>query len=132
MNAIEVVCAVISDDQGRMLIGKRRSKVADGIWEFPGGKVENHETKEAACIREIKEELSLDIVTDGLLLMFTDTAFEPHVHVNAYKAHIIGGTLSLHAHSEYAWVSVEQLDQYRFQAADCVLLELLRTSAVSH
>lgn len=131
MKAIEVVCAVIGDDQGRMLIGKRRSKIADGIWEFPGGKVESHETKEAACIREIKEELSLDIVTDGLLLMFTDTSFEPHVHISAYKAHIIGGTLSLHAHSEYAWVKAEQLDQYRFQAADCVLLDLLQTHIVS-
>lgn len=130
MKTIEVVCAVIRDDQGRLLIAKRSAKVANGIWEFPGGKVEANETKEAACIREIKEELSLDIVTDGLLLTLMDTAFEPHVHVSAYLAHIIAGTISLHVHSEYVWVTAECLDQYHFQKADRVLLDHLQKQAI--
>ena len=79
MDAIDVVCAVITNDQGQVFIGKRKSMVSDGIWEFPGGKVENNETKEQALIREIQEELNVEIVIDAFLMDFIDSAFEPQV-----------------------------------------------------
>ena len=56
MKKLDVVCAVIENDEKKLLIAKRNSKVADGIWEFAGGKVEAGETYEAACIRECREE----------------------------------------------------------------------------
>ena len=50
---------IIENAEKRLLIAKRNSKVADGIWEFPGGKIEEGETPQEALIREIREELGL-------------------------------------------------------------------------
>ena len=59
---INVVAAVIRDEEGRILITQRNLKKAQGgLWEFPGGKIESEETKEHAIVREIKEELDVDI-----------------------------------------------------------------------
>lgn len=126
MKKIEVVCAVLHDQSGRVLIAQRRSVTADGVWEFPGGKVEADESKEAACIREIKEELDVDIVVDEFLCEFDDVAFDPIVHVSAFRSHIVEGSVCFHAHYQGKWVTIQELDAYHFQAADEPLLTLLR------
>jgi len=59
---ISVAVAIIVDDQQRFLITRRPDHVSHGgCWEFPGGKLEEHETAEAALIREIKEEIDLEV-----------------------------------------------------------------------
>lgn len=127
MNAIEVVCAIIQNEHGEVWIGCRKSKVAVGIWEFPGGKVEPNETKEEACIREIKEELSCEIAIDDFLMDLLDEAFTPAVHLYAYLAHIIQGEPQLHAHKEGKWVMPQALYAYAFQDADRPLLDMVHT-----
>ncbi len=129
MNRIEVVCVVLLDKTGRALIAQRRSAIANGIWEFPGGKVEAGESKKAACIREIREELGVEIVVDGFLCEFDDNGFDPIVHVSAYRGHIVSGSICFHAHHQGKWVSMEELSDYHFQAADEALLTLLRHQA---
>lgn len=127
MDVIDVVCAVITNDQGQVFIGKRKSMVSDGIWEFPGGKVENNETKEQALIREIQEELNVEIVIDAFLMDFIDSAFEPQVHVFAFQAHIVSGTMEFHAHKEGKWIPVSDVFRYKFQEADHCLLCFLQS-----
>ena len=57
---ISVVCAIIEDEAGRYLLAKRpEGKCLGGFWEFPGGKLEQGETIEAALIRELQEELGI-------------------------------------------------------------------------
>ena len=59
---IDVVAAVIQNEEGKILIAQRNLKKSQGgLWEFPGGKIEPNETKEEAIIREIKEEMDIDI-----------------------------------------------------------------------
>ena len=61
---INVVAAVIQNEEGKILIAQRNLKKSQGgLWEFPGGKIEPNETKEEAIIREIKEEMDIDIET---------------------------------------------------------------------
>lgn len=129
MKKLDVVCAVIQNDENKLFIAKRKSNVADGIWEFPGGKVEARETREAACIRECKEELHVDIAIDRFLIDFYDDDFSTTVHVFAYAAHIISGEIAYHAHYEGAWVTRQQLYDYTFQKADRCLLDYLQTHA---
>lgn len=125
MNEIEVVCAILQDG-ANVLIGKRGKGTAEAIWEFPGGKVEKNETQEEACIREIKEELELDIEIDHFLCDIVDTAFTPPVHVYAYLAHIVKGELALHSHTEVTWVHRNEVLQYQFQEADKEILKQLQ------
>lgn len=126
MDAIKVVCAVIENDQGQVFIGKRKSSIANGIWEFPGGKVEHGETQTQALIREIKEELDVCIHVDAFLMDFIDDAFEPHVHVFAYRAHIVQGVIRLHAHMEGKWIVKSDVFHHKFQDADQNLLRFLQ------
>lgn len=66
--AIPVVCALIEDDAGRVLVAQRPAhKHLPFKWEFPGGKVEPGETPEAAIFREIREELGCDIIVTRAL-----------------------------------------------------------------
>ena len=59
---INVVAAVIKDENEKILITQRNLKKSQGgLWEFPGGKIEPNETRENVIVREIKEELDIDI-----------------------------------------------------------------------
>ena len=59
---INVVAAIIKNCEGKILITQRNLKKSQGgLWEFPGGKIEKGETREEAIIREIKEELTIEI-----------------------------------------------------------------------
>ena len=71
-----VACALVDGD-GRVLVAQRpEGKAMAGLWEFPGGKVEPHETPEAALIRELKEELSIDVTAACLApLSFASHAY---------------------------------------------------------
>lgn len=125
MKELEVVCAILQDGD-QVLIGKRGKGIAEAVWEFPGGKVEQGETQQEACIREIKEELEVSIAVDDFLCDVIDREFTPPVHVYAYLAHILDGELKLHAHSEVKWVHRKEVSQYTFQAADQKILEALQ------
>lgn len=80
MKTIDIVCGVIKTEKG-YLIGQRKSNVHDGVWEFPGGKVENQETKEEALIREFKEELGIEIKVLGALCSIHDVREDCILHV---------------------------------------------------
>ncbi len=126
MKMIDVVCAVIRNENGEFFIAKRKSAVANGIWEFPGGKVEENETREAACIRECKEELDVDIVIDDFIMDYYDDAFATRLHIFAFIAHIEKGTIKYHAHQKGVWVTGNALYEYQFQTADRILLDRLQ------
>lgn len=126
MKEIEVVCAVIKKDD-TYLIAQRAKGIGEYMWEFPGGKVEEKETQIDACIREIKEELELDIQVDQFICDVVDASFSPVVHVYAYQAHIVHGEMKLHDHYKVCWVKSEDFTKYTFQDADCEILERIKT-----
>lgn len=128
MKTIEVVCGVIME-QGKLFIARRGKGVHENIWEFPGGKVEPKESREAAVIRELREELEIEVKVDTFLLQLVDERKDCLLHVYAYGCHRVHGDIVLHAHHEYAWVKAEELQNYTFEAADAPLLELLRNKA---
>ena len=65
---IDVVCGVLMDRQGRYLACRRpQGKHLGGLWEFPGGKVDPGEAPETALVRELREELGIDVTTGAAL-----------------------------------------------------------------
>lgn len=117
----QIVCACIIQ-QDKVLIGKRRSNAYNGIWEFPGGKVELDESNECAIIREIKEELNLDIEVITKLGEIEDATKECILSVHCYACKVVGGQMQLNAHSELLWVSPVDISLSSFHQSDAPLI----------
>lgn len=123
---INVVAAVIRDEEGRILITQRNLKKAQGgLWEFPGGKIETEETKEHAIVREIKEELDVDIEYKDYLAEKVFEYPEKTINLIALECKKINGEIRLLEHEAYAWVDEKELNDYEFAPADLFIIEKL-------
>lgn len=124
MKTIEVVAAIIKKDD-KIFITKRSYGEFIDMWEFPGGKVEVGETQEEALIREIKEELELDITNLNYLTTVEYDYPSFHLIMHCFICEICGVTLSLNAHNDAKWVSLEQLASQKWIPADIEVVEKL-------
>jgi 8-oxo-dGTP diphosphatase len=127
-----VAACVLLNKDGRLLVTKRPAgKPLAGLWEFPGGKVEPNEAPEAALIRELREELAIDIATADLLpLTFASHAYPDfHLLMPVYLCRIWQGAITPLEGQEFRWVKPDELDAYDMPPADeplkTALLELL-------
>src|ERR1700743_1730152 len=105
-----VVAAALVDSDGRVLLAQRPDgKSMAGLWEFPGGKVEPGETPEAALIRELKEELSIDIRASCLAALgFASHSYEKfHLLMPLYICRQWRGTLAPAEGQKLAWVRAQ-------------------------
>jgi 8-oxo-dGTP diphosphatase len=97
---IDVVCAVVFDDRGRVLMVERPPGGAHGgMWEFPGGKVEAGETPEAALARELEEELGIRAEIGERLAEGSDA----HIRLTAYRVDRYRGAIELREHARLRW-----------------------------
>ncbi len=123
---INVVAAVITDDNNRILITQRNIKKSQGgLWEFPGGKIENGETREEAIIREIKEELDVNIKADQYIDEKVFNYPEKDINLIAMKCSIISGKILLKEHEDAKWVTSSELGNYDFAPADEFIVNAL-------
>lgn len=126
---ILVVAVALVDVDGRVLIAQRpEGKSMAGLWEFPGGKVEDGEQPEAALIRELEEELGID-VTKNCLAPFTFASHsydEFHLLMPLYVCRVWEGTVTPKEGQTLKWVRPLQLKDYPMPPADVPLVAMLR------
>lgn len=123
---INVSCAIIIDNAGRILAAQRSAVMPlPHKWEFPGGKVEPAETPEQSVVREIKEELDINIeIISGL---------SPSIYVNGERTiclipficRIIEGEITLKEHQAYRWLSADELLALDWAEADVPIVNAL-------
>lgn len=125
MEPVQVAAAII-EDGGRILIGRRQAGGSCSLlWEFPGGKLEPGETPEACLLREVKEELNIDIA--GLRPYGTANhvyAGGP-MHFYFYRAVIAAGTPQCRVHRTLLWVKKQDLGRFPFCPADIEIINRL-------
>lgn len=125
---INVVAAVIKDENEKILITQRNLKKAQGgLWEFPGGKIEPNETRENAIVREIKEELDIDIEVKSYLSEKVFNYPEKDINLIALECKKVNGEIRLLEHEDYKWVSKNELDNFEFAPADWFIIEKIKT-----
>ena len=122
----EVVAALIWDKDKFMICQRPDHKARGLLWEFVGGKVEPGETKEAALIRECREELDIEVQVGGVFYEVTHVYPDLTVHLTLFCAAIRAGTPKLLEHRDLRWISVEEIDQYAFCPADEEILQKLK------
>ncbi len=121
-------CALVDGDSRVLLARRPEGKAMAGLWEFPGGKLEPDETPEQALIRELREELGVDVSETCLApFAFASHAY-PHFHLlmPLYVCRRWRGTPHAREGQTLAWVSGHQLDRYAMPDADKPLVPLLR------
>ena len=124
MNTIRVVAAVIRKGDAIFATARGYGEFK-GQWEFPGGKVEEGETPQQALIREIEEELDTEIEVGELIQTVEYDYPSFHLIMHCFICEICGGTLSLNAHNDAKWVSLEQLASQKWIPADIEVVEKL-------
>ncbi len=115
---IEVACAIIMDGE-RVLVAQRSEEMPHPLkWEFPGGKLKPGETPENCIIREIREELGVEITVQKLLPSVKHTYRTNKVKLIPFVCLIKGGEISLSEHKSYRWVHRFELNQIDWLEAD--------------
>ncbi len=122
---IPVTAAIIQKDN-KILIAKRASdKHLAGYWEFPGGKIEDEETDELCLVRELQEEMGIEVAVKGFFMENTHQYKEKRVLLKAYFCEIIKGDIVLNDHDEYAWINKNEFENYHFAPADVPFVKAL-------
>ena len=126
MKTIHVVAAVIKGsgtNANRIFATQRGYGDYRGQWEFPGGKVESGETPEEALVREIQEELDVEIQVGDLIdtIEYDYPAF--HLSMDCFWAEIKSGTLELREHEAARWLMKDELYSVDWLPADITLIE---------
>lgn len=115
---IEVVAALIWDDD-RFLICQRPAHKARGLlWEFVGGKVERGETLQQALVRECAEELGVQIRCKDVFMIVTHEYPDLTVHLTLFNAEIVDGTPQLLEHHDLKWITPDMIPAFDFCPAD--------------
>ena len=123
--SIDVVAAVIMKNDLFLIANRSFEDNSQGTWEFPGGKVEENETFTSALIREIKEELSLNIKVGNMIATIDLNKTDKNIYVHYYYAIILYGQISLNVHSEFKWVPRTQLKNFTYIDGDRHILNYL-------
>jgi len=118
MKTIRVVAALV-EREGRYLITQRReAAVLPLLWDFPGGRVENGESDEAALAREVGERLGASVEV-GQLISFVNHPYEKYaVDLYLYQCTLLGEQLTCRAVKDYAWVTSKEMESYSFTPVD--------------
>ena len=118
LKTIRVVAALVERD-GRYLITQRRENaVLPLLWDFPGGRVEDGESDEAALAREVAERLGASVEV-GQLISFVNHPYEKYaVDLFLYECRLLSDDLHCRAVKDYAWVSSKEMETYSFTPVD--------------
>jgi 8-oxo-dGTP diphosphatase len=129
MKTINVVAAIIIKDN-KIFATQRGYGDFKGGWEFPGGKIEENELPRDAIIREIKEELNIDIIPGKLFETIEYNYPTFHLSMQCFISTIMNGDIVLSEHTAAKWLSKEDLDSVEWLKADITIIDKLKNSNV--
>ena len=129
MKTIHVVAAIIQQDERIFATQRGYGDYKDG-WEFPGGKVEQGETPEQALVREIREELAMDIEVERHVVDVSYDYPQFHLEMGCYLCHIAEGTPHLLEHEAARWLAPQDIDSVDWLPADVLVVNALKEQQI--
>ncbi len=123
----DVALGLLFNEEGAVLIQRRpEDGLLGGLWEFPGGKREPGESLEAACVRELHEELGVRVAVRACLAKIRHAYTHFRVTLHAFHCTLLEGVPRSRAGLPLRWVLLEELDRYAFPRPNRRLIELLK------
>jgi len=115
---------------GRVLITRRPAQgLLGGLWEFPGGKLRKGESPAAACIREIREEVNLDVTIDERLAQVRHAYSHFRIHMHVFRCRCQAGRVRRNGPADHRWVRIADIDRFAFPGANHKFIPLLKPPA---
>lgn len=127
---VEVVAALIWDNNKFMICQRPAHKARALLWEFVGGKVEPGETKEQALIRECREELAIMLSVGDIFTEVVHEYPDITVQLTLFNAAIADGEPQKLEHNDIRWITPAEIPQYRFCPADVEILKKIQEGYV--
>lgn len=119
MTEIRVAAGLIFNDQGHVLLAQRAEpEFLKGLWEYPGGKIEEGEEPEQALHREIQEELEIKIGIDFLIGEFTDSHRDRTIRILAYACKAVSTNFQVKDHLDVRWVAPHEIKSFPLVPVD--------------
>ncbi|MGR6087868.1 MAG: (deoxy)nucleoside triphosphate pyrophosphohydrolase [Arcticibacter sp.] len=131
MKEVEVVAAIIIH-KGHILCcqrGNNKYSYLSKKWEFPGGKIEEGETKEETIRREIKEELNMDIIVMDEFIKVNHQYPDFNLTMHSFICDCASPELTLTEHTDYKWLSKNDMEHLDWAAADIPIVNKLKNSS---
>lgn len=128
---LPVVAGIIENTEGKILIAKRpeSSRFGAGLWEFPGGKVDVEEAPELALVRELHEELAIEVKIERLVDVISHVYKEEdsglHIILMVYAGRWVAGDVQNLEVADSKWVTFDEMKQFEFAVADQKIVSLL-------
>ncbi len=122
----EIAVAVIHEDDEFLISRRPEEKMLGGLWEFPGGKLEDGETLAAALRREMKEELGIGIQVGQKITKVPHEYSHLSINLHAYYCEIEEGPPTSREGQKWKWVQQENLGEFAFPKANKEVLEILQ------
>ena len=131
MNPIKIATSINHQD-GKILATQRGYGEYKGLWEFPGGKMEPGETEEQAIVREIREELNVEVGVEKKVctVEYDYPAF--HLTMHCFWCNIRSGVVELKEHQSAQWLSPSEWESVEWLPADVLVIDALKKSFQSN
>lgn len=124
--ALEVVGAVIVKGNKFLAAQRPLNKSLGGLWEFPGGKIEDGESPQEALKREIKEEMSCDIIVNEFIVNDVYKYNFGDVSLSTYYCHLLSSEPVMTEHIDIQWITIDEIDNFDWAPADDATLKILK------
>jgi 8-oxo-dGTP diphosphatase len=122
---ITVTAALIQKDNKILITRRSPGKHLAGLWEFPGGKLENGETEQECLSRELEEELGIKVKVGEFFMENTHDYGTKSILLKAYFCKQLTDSITLNDHDMIAWVTKKELQNYEFAPADVPFIKAL-------
>jgi A/G-specific adenine glycosylase len=120
-----IVVGVVYKNNHMLITRRKPEGLLGGLWEFPGGKIEKHERPEKACIREIKEEVNLNVTVDGHISQVKHAYTHFRIIMEVFSCRYVSGNVRLNGPVDFRWITLKEIDQYPFPKANHKFIHLL-------
>ena len=119
--------------RNHILITQRKPEgLLGGLWEFPGGKISEDEEPQAACIREIKEEVNLTVTIDSYITRVRHAYTHFKIIVDVFCCRFVSGKVKLNGPVDFRWIRLNQIDEFPFPKANHKFIPLLERCIAKH